>query len=70
MSSEQIGWFLEFYVLAISKVISGEVSTCDSAHSWGIYNAASQGDQALARSLDMPHTHIILTLRQPVLDLA
>ena len=26
--------YLLFYVLASSKVISGEVLTCDSAHSW------------------------------------
>ena len=29
----------EFYVLAISKVISGPVPTCDSAHSWLLYSA-------------------------------
>ena len=31
---------LLFYILAIRKVISGRVPTCDSAHSWWIYNVA------------------------------
>ena len=38
------GWLLEFYVLAISKVISGCVATYDSAHTWRLYSAASMGD--------------------------
>ena len=29
-----LGWTLEFYVLATSKVISGWVLTCGNAHSW------------------------------------
>ena len=33
---------LLFYVLATSKVISGGVSTCDSAHSWRLSSAAQQ----------------------------
>ena len=38
-------WMLEVYILATSKVISGRVPTCDSAHSWRIYSAAPLGDQ-------------------------
>ena len=37
---------LLFYVLAISKVMSGRVPTYDSAHSLGLYSAASLGHQA------------------------
>ena len=29
-----VGWLLEIYILAISKVISGQVLTFDSVHSW------------------------------------
>ena len=31
---------LLFYILAASKVISGQVPTCDSVHSWQLYSAA------------------------------
>ena len=34
-----------FYVLATSKVISGPVPACDSAHSWWLYSAARLGNQ-------------------------
>ena len=34
---------LLFYVLSTSKVISGWVQTCDNAHSWWLYSAASLG---------------------------
>ena len=36
---------LLFYVLASFKVISGRIPTCDSAHSWRLYSAASLGHQ-------------------------
>ena len=39
---------LLFYVLATSKVISGWVPTCDSAHSWRLYGAAPLEDQAIS----------------------
>ena len=42
-----IGW-LEFYVLATSKVISGWLLTCDSAHWWWYYSygaVVTLGDQ-------------------------
>ena len=29
-----VGWLLEACILATSKVISGWILTCDSAHSW------------------------------------
>ena len=35
---------LLFYVLATSKVTSGHVPTCDSAHSWRLYIVAPQGN--------------------------
>ena len=38
-------WLL-FYVLATCKVISAQVLTCNSAHSWQLYSAAPLGDQA------------------------
>ena len=41
-----IGWLLEFYALATSKVILGQVMTCASVHSWRLYSAAPLGDQA------------------------
>ena len=40
-----LGLVGSFYVLALSKVISGRVSTCDSVYSWRFYSAAPLGDQ-------------------------
>ena len=37
---------LLFSVLATSEVISGWIPSCDSAHSWWLYSAASLGHQA------------------------
>ena len=37
---------LEFYALATSKVVSGWVLTCDSAHSWSVYSAGPLCDEA------------------------
>ena len=37
---------LLFYVLATSRIISGWALTCYSAHLWGLYSAASLGNQA------------------------
>ena len=37
------GWLLEFHLLATSKVIAGQVPTCDSAHSWQLYCTAPVG---------------------------
>ena len=39
-------WLLEFYSLATSRVITGQVPTYDNVHSWHIYSAAPLGDQA------------------------
>ena len=61
-----VGWLLEFYILATSKVISGSVPTCDIAQSWWLYNAGPLGIQA---ACTMYVSHIILTLSQPVLVL-
>ena len=38
--------FLELYILTTSKVISGWVPTCDSAHLWRLYNTALPENQA------------------------
>ena len=35
---------LLFYVLATSKVIAGQVATCDSAHSWQLLCNSTLGD--------------------------
>ena len=43
-----IGWLLEFYTLTTFKVISGQVPTCGSAHSWRLYSAAPMGTQAIS----------------------
>ena len=32
--SDGLGWLLEFYDLAASKVMLGQAPICDSAHSW------------------------------------
>ena len=40
-----IGWLLEFYILATSKVISGLVPICHRVHSWLLCNAAQLGNQ-------------------------
>ena len=40
-------YVLLFYVLATSKVISGRVLICDSAHSWRLCSATSLGHQAV-----------------------
>ena len=40
-----VGWLLEFYVLAISKVISGWFPTCDNAQSWRLHSAAPMGNK-------------------------
>ena len=44
--TDVVGWLLEFYVLATSKVISGEVQICDSAHLWQLYSAVLLRDHA------------------------
>ena len=41
-----IGWLLEFYDLAIPKVILGWTPTYDSAHTCQLYSATPLGDQA------------------------
>ena len=37
---EGVGWVLEFYLLAISKIISGRVPTCESGFSRWLYSVA------------------------------
>ena len=64
---------LLLYALATSKVISGWVPPCDSAHSWRPYNVASLGYQAtgtISVGSAILLGHIIPTLNQPVLALS
>ena len=58
-----------FCVLSTFKVISALVPTCDSAHSWQPNSAAPLGDQATTPCPDIPLSHIVLTLSQPVPNL-
>ena len=52
------GWFLEVYVLATFKAISGWVPTCDSVHSWWLNNAAPLGDEVVSTMIWYPtQTH-------------
>ena len=55
---EKIGtWFVclwLLYVRATCKVISGQVPTCDSAHSLWLYSAASLGHQATSTMTCFP----------------
>ena len=43
----EVGWLLEFYVLARYKAISGWVSTCDGVRSWRLYSVVPMGDQVV-----------------------
>ena len=43
-----------FYVLATSMLISGQVSTLDSAHSCRLYSAASLGYHATSTMIQYP----------------
>ena len=54
-----------FYILATSKVRSRHVPTCDNVHQWQLYSAAQLGNQP-----DIPLSHIILILSQPVFALS
>ena len=52
-------WFLEVYILARYKIMSGQVSTHDNVYSSQLYNAAPLGNwanQSLPYSLIMPST--------------
>ena len=44
---EIIACLLLFYILATSKVISGQVLTCDSARAWWLYSASPLGNHNL-----------------------
>ena len=57
-----------FYVLAMSKVISGSVPTCDSADSWRLYSAAPLGDEATGNMMRWSHyPNTVLTSRCPII---
>ena len=57
------------FVCLLFQVIASWVLTCDNAHPWQLYSAALLGSQAITTLdlIDIPSTHIILTLSQPVL---
>ena len=48
--------FLLLYVLATSKVIPEWIPICNSAHSWWLYGAAPQGNQAISTQSYYPDT--------------
>ena len=57
------GWLLEYYILTPSKVISGQVLTCDSAHIWQLDGDAPLGNQDTRMMTQFdPLSQIILTL--------
>ena len=45
MSYVEVGWLLEVYILSTLRVISEQVLTCNSVHSWQFYSAAPLGSQ-------------------------
>ena len=62
------GCLLLFYVLATSKVISGWQPTCESAHVWWFYCAASLRDQSMTRCPTLSHyPNTVLTSLGPIL---
>ena len=54
-----IGCFFEFYVLATSKVMLGQVPTCDSAHSWQAYPTEKERVFYLTTPLEHIDFHIV-----------
>ena len=62
--SIRVGRLLEFFFLATSEVISGQVPL-HSAHSWWFYRAAPLGGPG--HQPDILLSHIIVTLNQPVI---
>ena len=61
---------LLFYILATSMLISGWVPTCDSTHSWWFIELPHWETRMSALCPDIPLSHIILTLTQPILALS
>ena len=49
-----VGWLLELYVLATSKVISGQLPICDTAHSWKPRRSALLGNRAAGAMTQYP----------------
>ena len=56
-SPPQFWLVLEFYVLATSTVIWGLVPTCDSAHSWRLFNAVPQAGRSMTWYPTQSHYH-------------
>ena len=51
---ETIIWLLVFFVLETYTVISRQIPTCDSAHSWWPFSAAPLGDQVTSTMICYP----------------
>ena len=75
MIQYKVGGLLVFCILVTSKIISGQVPTCDIAHSWQLYSAFPLRDQtARTRSWyptqlhypDKEPTSIFLILITPI----
>ena len=49
-----VDWLVELSVLTISTVLSAQVLTCDSEHSWQLYSAAILGDQVTRSMTSYP----------------
>ena len=69
----QVRWLLKFYVLEPSMVISGQVLTCDSGHSWWLCSAAQLGNQTAGTMTQYPtQSHYLgtkLTSPCPILSM-
>ena len=62
-----VGWMLQFYALATSKVIYGWVPTCVSIPSWQLHSVIHWETRASAAWPDIPLSRITLTLSELVL---
>ena len=54
------GWLLEFFILAMSKVISWHTLTCESEHSGWLYSGASLGDLFTTAMSWIEHTSLVI----------
>ena len=46
--------YMMLYILAISKLVAGQILTWDSAHRWQLYSTASLRDQAANNMAQYP----------------
>ena len=59
-----VGWYLELYILAISKIRPVWAPTCDTAHLWQQYSAAPLGNEPAATMTQYP-THVQYSATEP-----